>query len=138
MADPNPEILQGEVEYCWELVAGSLGDVSFPEGAEVILKTNKIKAELPGDVQVRYRIKDAGTGNYTSAYSPSFTLHLVPKLEFRTPNPQDDTATFNTANPGVLTIEAGVDVTPRSSASDLVWDITTCARGSLGFGPLHF
>ncbi len=103
---------------------------------EVFDKTIVIKAELPGDVQIRYRIKDANTGEYTSGYSPSFTLHLVPKLEFRTPNPQDDTATFNVADPGVLVIEAGVDVTPNSSASNLVWDITTMQGSSVQILPI--
>jgi len=75
-------------------------------------------------------VKDAGTGNYTSAFSPSFTLHLVPKIEIDSPENRTK-FTFDDQSPGRLTIAAEATVYPPESASDLVWSITEIAGSDL-------
>jgi len=82
-------------------------------------------------VQIRYRIKDSDTGEYTSGYSPSFTLHLVPKLEIDVPNPTYEKFVFNSRTIGVMNVPAVVTVTPENLASDLVWNITTINGSAL-------
>lgn len=59
----------------------------------------------------------------------------MPKIEITTPNVDDDTATFNTANPGLVVIGAGVDVTPAAFISELVWNITGMDGSSMQIIP---
>ncbi len=138
-ADPMPNLaFQGRIEYCWQIIQANppppVNGV-FPNGNCVHTRENTFRADYPGDIQIRYRIKDGPT-EYYSEYSNTITLHLAPKIEITRPNSLDYKFTFDAQTPdGVLKIPAKAIVEPTQMIPDLIWDITPIVGSNLVINP---
>lgn len=131
VAVPYPYLLEQEritYHWFWEGTGDLEGQGHFQYGIPTIYKSNKFFPDYPGDISLRYEIRDANSSTWAASPEPDKVIHIKPQLHILIPADQHKFKYDENSQPfGEAALDFQGAALPTSMNEDIEWTLTPIA-----------